>query len=429
MDNANLVGDSTILEPSSSSIEVGNGAPVLIDDKAGKTNDGFKPQSIEDVLDAEAKRLRDDDAKEAESVKAKGKEAAKDAEAKLTEKEKAEKDAKASEDKAARARSQDGKFAAREAAQAEGEPKEGEAEADKGPHRERTAEEVQRETERRKYAVVAQRFTPEARAKWDNVPHPVKAEIFRLEQEREAESQRTRPMLERYEQIRQYDELSRTNGRDLKQSLEKVVSIEQALARNPIAGLNMILREIGPKKPDGTPISLYEVAQHIVQQGPQAYQQTMARDAQMQQQRPQVPQANPEIAALRQEIQSMRAEQTVVPVVNRFAETHPDFEQLAPQIKMVLDKGIVDDMYGKGLTHEQKLHEAYRIAGGNVSSGYNDEATVTAHSQDATARPVNPDAGRKSVRGAPSDGEDPALDDQETDVLAILRKEWRKMQA
>jgi len=40
---------------------------------------------------------------------------------------------------------------------------------------------------------------------------------------------------------------------------------------------------------------------------------------------------------------------------------------------------------------------------------------------------VNPDAGKKSVRGAPSDGADTAADEPETDLREMLRKEYRKI--
>lgn len=422
--NENLVGNSTILEPAPGAMALGGGVPVVESDK-GKGVDDHKPQSIEDVLKAEFKTINEEEEAEKQAIKEKATKASEDAKAKVSEKERTEKDvaAKAKDSKEAKAEEPDDgdEYADQEGEQAK---KADEQEQEKS-RRPRTQEEIQRENEKRRYAVVAERFTPEARAKWDNVPHPVKAELFRLSQERDTEIQRYRQSHERYEQFRQFDEIARTNGRDLRQSLEKVVAVERALAANPISGLDMILREVGPRRPDGQPLSLYEVAQHIVSKGPQAYQQ-MAAQPMMQQ--PQQRQPDPEIAALRQELAAMKTEQTVVPVVNSFAQSHPDFEQLAPQIKAILESKVIDGIYGSGLSYEQKLSEAYRMAGGRASMQQMPEDTGETHSEVA-ARPVNPDAGKKSVRGAPSNGADTATDDRETDLREMLRKEMRKLSA
>lgn len=323
---------------------------------------------------------RDAVAKAIDDTRAKAEGAAKDAASKVDAKEHEE----ATTQKAAQ-RAPDGKFAKPETPEA-------------------TQEQVQAKQpapEKSKYAEPPSRFLPEARTKWANVPNEIKAEMHRVEQEREQEVAQYKQSHDRYETIRQFDELARTNGRDLRQSLEKVVQVERALAANPIAGLEMIMREMGPRKPDGSPLSLYEIAQHIVQSGPQAYQQTLSRAMQQmqpQQMRQQPQQQNSEVAALRQEIMSMKVEQSVTPVVTRFASQHPDFEQLAPAIKIILDSGTIDAMYGQGLSLEQKLAEAYRMAGGSPS--IQQAPAVQQQSADPTPRLVDPD-GRKSVAGAP----------------------------
>lgn len=94
------------------------------------------------------------------------------------------------------------------------------------------------------------RFLPEARAKWANTPDVVKAELHRVTREHEAEIAKGREASERYEPLRQYDDLARSNGRNLHESLQKVVAVEDAIARNPVTALDMILREIGPRKQD-----------------------------------------------------------------------------------------------------------------------------------------------------------------------------------
>src|SRR3546814_10299599 len=74
-----------------------------------------------------------------------------------------------------------------------------------------------------------------------------------------------REALERYESVRDFDELARQNGRDLRQSLMQVNELENLLKSSPIAGPNKVLMQAGPRKADGQPVSLMEGAQFIVQ--------------------------------------------------------------------------------------------------------------------------------------------------------------------
>lgn len=398
---------STVLNPQTISNSSGGGQPNLSEPKA----DEPKSQSIEDVLESESKRLKEADTEADKSAKEKADNAAKDAKAKADEAKGEKKD----EEKQAKARAEDGKFAKAD------EPKADKSAPEKAATERSGAED--RQSEGRKHAEPPARFLPEARTKWANVPGEVKAEVHRVSQEYEAEIQHHKAATERYEPIRQYDEMAKSNGRELKDSLAKVTEVEQAIARNPIAGLEAVLREIGPRKADGSPLTLIEVAHHIVN-NPQAYHQAVQQ--QMVPQTQQQAQPNREIEALRAEIQNMKAEQ-IVPLITRFAEANPDYHALEPQIAEILGSGVVEKIYGTGLSPEQKLAEAYRMAGGNSPSRSESSPALQQHSDAETVRPVNPDAGKKSVRGAPSDGADTAADEPETDLREMLRKEMRKL--
>lgn len=336
--------------------------------------------------DAIAKAFDEAEGKSKAEAEEKAKGAVEDAKAKVAEAE--VKDAAKPE----KARGDDGKFA-----KAEQEPK---AEADKGaaekPATERAAPDDNRQSEGRKYAEPPARFLPEARTKWANVPNEVKAEFHRVSQEMEGEIEQSKVARERYETIRQFDEIARQNGRELKDSLAKVVQIEQHIARDPIGALDTILREIGPRKQDGTPVSLYEVAQVVLQQGPQA-----------QRQMPQTqPVSDPQVSALAQELNALKSQMAtaqVAPMLERFAAEHPDYHTLEAQIASVLKSGVVEQLYGNGLSPEQKLAEAYRMAGGSLPSRSEPEPVQT-HSEVAPARLVDPD-GQKSIKGAPTAGQ------------------------
>lgn len=281
-----------------------------------------------------------------------------------------------------------------------------EVKAEKGEPETATAERSapeDRQSEGRKFAEPPARFLPESRQKWANVPNEVKGEFHRVTQEYEAEIEKHKASTERYEPIRQYDEIARHNGRELKDSLAKVVEIETALARNPIAGLEAVLREVGPRKADGSHLSLMEIAQHIVQ-NPQAYL-SASQPAMQRPHQTQSPQKNPEVEELRAEIHAMKAEQTVVPVITKFAQVHEDYHALEAQIAKVLGSGVIEQIYGTGLSAEQKLAEAYRMAGGRGPSSRSEmPADAPEHSEAVTTRPVDPD-GSKQIRGAPTAGQ------------------------
>lgn len=409
-----LTPPSTVIDPGTTRTASGGGQPAL--------REPAEKQSIESVLDAELSRLKDEDAK----TEAKGQKAA-DAKAKAEEAKAADKDKEpdkaekpeAKELKAEKARDETGKFA--KAEKNEDQPEKADKGAPEKAAAERSAPEDNRQSEGRKYAEPPARFLPEARTKWANVPNEVKAEFHRVSQEMENEITQSKEARDRYESLRQFDEIAKSNGRDLKDSLAKVVQVEQQIARNPIAGLDAILREIGPRKQDGSPLTLMEVAQHIVQ-NPQSYHQ--AATALPTQQSTQ--QVNPEIEALKAEAQSLRAEQTVVPIIREFSQSHPDFDALSPQIEQILTSGVIEKLYGNGLAPEQKLAEAYRMAGGEPSRS--DPAPVSDHSNAEKTVPSK-DAGTKSIRGAPGNGADTAVEEATSDLTELLRKEYRRMSA
>lgn len=325
----------------------------------------------------------------AAAVKAKAEAAAKDAEKQASDAEAATK-AGDVEKPGQKQRAGDGKFAKAEDGDGDkGEPVKAASGRDGADSR---------QSEGRPHSEPPARFLPEARSKWANVPNEVKAEFHRVTQEFEGEIQRHKEASDRYERIREFDDVARRNGRELPDTLAKIMQVEQQIMRNPIAGLDAILSEIGPRKSDGSPLTLMEVARHIVE-NPEAYQ-----NASRQAMQPQQPQADPqiksEVETLRSELHMMKAEQTLTPLINEFAAHHPDFPELQGRIVEILKSRVIENLYGNGLTLEQKLSEAYRMAGGQSPSRSEPE-TPPAHSAAPAARPVDPD-GQKSVRGAPS---------------------------
>src|SRR5690606_26072568 len=113
------------------------------------------------------------------------------------------------------------------------------------------------------------RFDEAAKNRWAETPEEVKGATHRAIREIEQGIQKYKADAEQYDRRRQFDEVARNNGRDLKDSLAKVMEVERVMAQNPIAGLDMVLRELGAKKADGTPVTLLDVAAHVMNQKPE----------------------------------------------------------------------------------------------------------------------------------------------------------------
>lgn len=239
----------------------------------------------------------------------------------------------------------------------------------------------------------------ESQERWANVPRSVQREI---EQREETTARAT----ERYERLRDFDELAKSNGRDLRDSLQQVHRFENMMSRDPIAALNYALQSAGPRRPDGSPLSLFEVAQHIVSQGPQAYQQSMAQAHQQQQSQQQM-----------QAQQTQREEQVKREAENRLLQEHvvgpffaanPRAVELESGIAYFLQHGNID----QSLSFPQKLEVAYRLAEraadvaqpsqqGRDERGGPANDRVESHSSDPDRR-AEPDlSGSRSIKSAP----------------------------
>lgn len=391
---------STVLNPETVSQPSGAGKPDL-----------SEGQSIQDVLENELKTLREAEAKaEADDKAAK---ATEDAKAKADgakdgdKDEKPEKAAKEPDkDQAKAKRDETGKFA-----KAEDKPKADESAAEKPAAGQEATEKRQSEG---RHPEPPARFLPEARTKWANVPNEVKAEVHRVAQEYEAELTRHKAQAEAYEQVREYDEMAKRSGTTLKDALARFTGMENMLRQNPAQGIAAVLKQVGTTPEQYAKHVLANPQQHRFQQAPQ----------------PQQPAPIPkEVADLQKSVQAMQAQLVTAraqPIIERFASEHPDYHALETQIAKILGSGVIEQIYGTGLSPEQRLEQAYRMAGGSSPSRSVPEPAPTPSGVDAP-RPENLDAGRKSVRGAPDDGTDPKTEETETDLREMLRKELRRI--
>lgn len=291
--------------------------------------------------------------------------------------------------------------------------------ADAKPDPEADAEKARKDE--RRHVEPPSKFLPRAKELWPNTPREVQREVERITREHEAEVHDLKLHSERYQSLREFDEMAKSNGRDLRESLIKINHIENTLARNPIAGLNAILMEIGPRKPDGQPVSLFEIATHIVNQGQDGYQRMVAAQPQQQQQR----QPDPEVAALRTELEQMKMQQVAATIVEPFARAHPRYQELQADIAFFLNSGKIP----QSLSPQERLEAAYDMAERiNPRSIANDRQADEGLEQ--PARRADPDfSGSKSIKSGPGSVSDDAVVEAKGDesIRDSLLKEMRRL--
>jgi hypothetical protein len=274
--------------------------------------------------------------------------------------DKAAQPAEAKDDKKPAERGPDGKFAGKEKPSEEGEAAKGEAKDGDGGTTVKGDEQPPKadakpEAKANGHIEPPAKFLPDAKETWRNTPRPVQRDVENMAREHEAEVTRYREAAERYEPLRQFDDIVRQNGRaGLHETLAEVSQLEDLMASNPLAGLNQILLRAGPRKADGQPVSLFEVAQHIVSMGQQGYQQAVSR--QPQQQQPQ--NDNPEVAQLKQQMAQMQQQHLAATVIEPFKRDHPRYDELQDAIASFLKS----DMIPRTLSPSDRLAAAYDMA-------------------------------------------------------------------
>lgn len=313
-------------------------------------------------------------------------------------------------DKAKDAKAEEAK-AAKEAKQGE------EVEATK-PDGERVAKKSDAQSEGRKIIEAPARFLPRARELWQNVPHPVREEWVRAEQEREQEIAQYRESHQFREELREFEELGKQHGVSLKQALTNYVDIERKFYENPAEGFKQLLTnmQMQPVQAIGSILQAYGIspqalAQHIAQ-APHEYTGLKARPVQqaanMQSAnvQPQAqPQHNPEIEQLKQELFNLKAERVAESVIQPFAKEYPEFYDYHAQIAEVIKSGIIERIHGSGISPRDKLEAALlmvapHVAKRSVANAYEDEIPVPPAERDN--QPAVDLRGKKSITGAPN---------------------------
>jgi hypothetical protein len=267
-------------------------------------------------------------------------------------------------------------------------------------------------------------FLPDAKETWRNTPRAVQRDINDTITRHQQEVERYRESHQRYEPLRQYDEIARRNGRQngLQDTLQEVAQLEDMMGKNPVAALNSILNKAGPRKPDGTPYSLFEVANAIVKGGERGYHNMVSQASQQQQ----ANNDNSRVAQLEKQIQDLKAGQEIdkieVTVIAPFKAAHPRYEELQQDIAFFLKSGKIPP----SLSLQDRLAAAYDMAV-RVNPASHIEPADKSDGPDPGSR-VDPQdsSGSKSIKSAPGSVSQDIEPDRGGSIQDVLRAELRR---
>jgi hypothetical protein len=233
--------------------------------------------------------------------------------------------------------------------------------------------------ERRVSLEAPARFNENGKKDWATVPDSVKEEVHRAISENEKGIQKHKEAADRYELVKEYDELARKNGREgVHESLKQIREIEQTFERNPIEGLKKITDHFG--------VNLQAVAAHIMGQNPNQ----------------QVQEAHSRVRELEAKIQQMESAAKVPSIVEQFFTEHEDAKDYSDDIAFVLEQGIVKD-----LEAAYQYVKRFKPQASNASASGQPLTQAESAPAQTQAPALNP-AGSKSVSGAPTGGISPA---------------------
>lgn len=308
------------------------------------------PKSNSDALKAASERLK---AQAAEKEKGK-------TEAKVEPKA----EAKPQEPKTEKARDETGKFQSTNA-------------GDKPAAQEQKAETAA--PERRVSLDAPARFNENGKRDWATTPDSVKEEVLRSHRELEEGHKKYKDAADRYELVKEYDELAKKNGREgVHESLKQIREIEDTFARNPVAGYKAISDHFG--------YNFQAIAAEYLGQNPNQ----------------QVQEAHIRVRELEAKIQQMEAAAKVPSIVEQFFTEHEDAKDYSDDIAFVLEQGIVKDL-------EAAYQYVKRFKPQASNAAASGQPVIPAESAVAqTQAPALNPAGSKSVSGAPTGGVSPA---------------------
>jgi hypothetical protein len=238
-------------------------------------------------------------------------------------------------------------------------------------------------------------FDDAAKKDWETTPESVRGAMNRRFQEMERGIHKYRQEAQQFEPIRKYAEMAKQHGTDLPTALQRYTNMEQQLRQNPMQGLQAVVANLGLTKPDGSPVTLRDVAASVMGQTPD--QAASRQEATINQLNNQIEELKQQIGGLSQHHEQQQEQQKVTAAQTEwetFKADHPRAKELEGAIAEALQMQNAEAY--PSLT--ERLRHAYAVAEANNPSVAHTDPQPLAQTQTPIRQP-NP-AGKKSVSGA-----------------------------
>lgn len=240
------------------------------------------------------------------------------------------------------------------------------------------------------------RMNDAGKADWAGTPEAVRAEVHRMHNEFGQAFQRYRGDAEAFQPIRQYHEMARQQGTTLERAVGNYVQMEMKLRADPIGGLDAIVNNLNLKRPDGSRVTLRDVAAHVLNQSPEQHK-LVAQSNMQSAQSHQIGQLHQTVNTLAQHLQHVQQKEQfreTRAAIDAFASQHPRFDELADLIQQELQLGF-------------ELPVAYRRA------EMLRPASTAPQTRNTSAQTRPPATTDRSISGAPSSSAaNASLDDE-----------------
>lgn len=232
------------------------------------------------------------------------------------------------------------------------------------------------------WAEPPKRLSKEATERWAEADPEIRKEVHRRFSEMERGLQQYR---EDYGDLHEYKNLAKQHNLTLKQALDRYTGFERQIMADPVKGLRSACTDMG--------LDFDKIVRHVA--GMPQDQAASAQSEQMIALQRQVSQLTQMLSQEREQKARQVLEQSVS-VVDQFASEHPDFDDYAEEMTILLKADST-----------LRIEEAYRMA--RARAGITDTEAAVQPRQAQKTQAVRPreDASGYSVSGSPSSGNDP----------------------
>ena len=191
-------------------------------------------------------------------------------------------------------------------------------------------------------------MTPHAKAEWAATPRNVRSDVHRMHKEFSEAFLRYQDDHKTMNTIRHYAQMAREHGTTLQRALDNYTTMEKKLRSDPFGGFDVITHNLNLRSPDGQKLTFRDLAWAYLNQTPEQHKLTQNENAQTAQSH-QIGQLHQVVNTLAQGIQEMQYERKFThtrSAVDRYADTHPRFDELGDLIEQELKLGFdVDTAY------------------------------------------------------------------------------------